>query len=281
MPAKSLTSNEQLNAIKTWRYLRLSMAVLVVGLGVAVLYEHRKAHCFQTSISAYYYTPVHGYFVGALLAIGVSLFCLKGSTGPEDILLNAAGMLAPVVALVPTADPGHCASVLGTTADRNANIANNVWALIAVGILAGAILAVLTVRAPGPAGRSVVIGWLVGLFVFCAVALVFWFGRPFFIDHAHWIAAGAMFACIFAVVVVNALHIRSRPDPPPLQRAARRAYIAIAGLMAGASIVIGAAALAGWGHAVIAIEVALIVLFAAFWVIQTVELWDEGLRPAT
>ena len=34
----------------------------------------------------------------------------------------------------------------------------------------------------------------------------------------------------------------------------------------------------GWDHAVLWIEGVLIVLFAAFWMIQTQELWDEGLR---
>ena len=73
--------------------------------------------CFQTSISAYYYTPVHGVFIGALVAVGTCLICLRGNTDAEDILLNLAGMFAPVVALVPTPGTGSCGSVL-TTADN-------------------------------------------------------------------------------------------------------------------------------------------------------------------
>src|SRR3954453_19642354 len=146
--ADALTHEEQVNAIKTWRYLRLAMVVLVVGLAASIAYERAKVHpgCFQTSISAYYYTPVQGFFVGALVSIGVCLFCLKGSTDAEDILLNLAGMFAPVVALVPTPGPGACASVLGTTRDRDVNIANNVTALLVVGLIALVILAALAIH---------------------------------------------------------------------------------------------------------------------------------------
>jgi hypothetical protein len=46
-------------AVKTWRYLRVAMVVVVFGLGVSIAYERSKVRpgCFQTSISAYYYTP--------------------------------------------------------------------------------------------------------------------------------------------------------------------------------------------------------------------------------
>jgi hypothetical protein len=97
------------------------MVGLVAGLGVSIAYEYWKVEpdCLQTSISAYYYTPVHGYFIGGLVAIGVCLFCLKGSTDLEDTLLNLAGMFALIVALVPTPGTGDCASLLGTTHDRD------------------------------------------------------------------------------------------------------------------------------------------------------------------
>lgn len=35
-----------------------------------------------------------------------------------------------------------------------------------------------------------------------------------------------------------------------------------------------------WQHWLFVLEATLIILFAAFWVVQTVELWDEGLRRA-
>lgn len=57
------------------------------------------------SLSAFYYTPARGLFVGTLVAIGVALVAYRGYTRGENRLLNAAGTLAIVVALFPTDDP--------------------------------------------------------------------------------------------------------------------------------------------------------------------------------
>ena len=87
----------------TWRYLRLAIVVMVVALGASVLYEHARTgtRCWQPSISSYYYTAAQSAVVGALVAIGVCLICLRGNTDWEDILLNVAGACAPVAALSP------------------------------------------------------------------------------------------------------------------------------------------------------------------------------------
>ena len=78
--------------IKTWRHLRLGMIALVIALAAAVSYEivRRGGDCVQTSISAYHYTHAQAIFVGSLIAIGACLICLRGSTEPEDNMLNLA-----------------------------------------------------------------------------------------------------------------------------------------------------------------------------------------------
>jgi hypothetical protein len=137
------------------------MIVLVAGLAVSIVTEWiaRDADCFQTSISAYYYTSVHAYFIGALVSIGVCLFCLKGNTEGEDVLLNLAGMFAPVVALVPTPDPGQCGVVRGTTKHVHDNVVNNITALLVVGLISLVILAALSSRAlPSQAARRLLRG---------------------------------------------------------------------------------------------------------------------------
>src|SRR5262245_35426474 len=101
----------KLDAIKTYRYLRLGMVAMVVLLSVSVAIERSKVECWQTSISAYYYTPVRAVLVGALVAVGLGLIVIKGSTWFEDATLNIAGMFAPVVAFAPTSDAGSCWSV--------------------------------------------------------------------------------------------------------------------------------------------------------------------------
>jgi hypothetical protein len=273
-PQRLLSREEQVNAVKTWRYLRLAMVALIVGLGVSIAFEWWKVEpdCFQTSISAYYYTPVHGYFVGALVSIGVCLFCLKGNTPAEDILLDLAGMFALLVALVPTPGTGSCASVLGTTLDRDVNIANNVTALLAVGFLGLVILAVLAPR--DPPTRPEIIGYAVAAVVWLATALLFWLDRDFFVRNAHYTAAVLMFICILVVVGINALGYKQKTGARPR----RNPYVAVAVAMVASAASIGLAGLVGWDYWIIAIEAALISLFASFWVIQTRELWDQGLR---
>src|SRR5205807_1298280 len=86
----------------------LTMILLTAGLVCSILFELSKTNCFQPSISAYYYTPVRNYFVGAIIGIAVCLLCLRGNGPVEDVFLNIAGTLAPVVALVPTPETGWC-----------------------------------------------------------------------------------------------------------------------------------------------------------------------------
>jgi FtsH-binding integral membrane protein len=210
--------------------------------------------------------------VGVLVSVGVCLFCLKGSTDREDVLLNLAGMFALVVALVPTRGTGSCASVLGTAHDRDVNIANNFTALLAVGLLGLLILAFLATK--NRPTRPEFIGFAVAALVFIATALIFWWDRDFFVRYAHYTAAVLMFTCILIVVGLNALSYKDKTDAT----SPRNRYAAVAGAMLGSSAVITLAGILGWDHWVLVIEAALIGLFAVFWLIQTIELWHEGLR---
>jgi hypothetical protein len=68
----------------------------------------------QPSMSAYYHTGMRNVFVGVLFAIGGALYLYKGFSRAEDYVLNAAGALAVVVALVPTRPPGTPHTVAST-----------------------------------------------------------------------------------------------------------------------------------------------------------------------
>ena len=102
--------------LTTYRYLRISLIAVLLLLASAVVVQTVWSNKgwpplwgdphWETSISYYYWTPVRAVFVGALMAMGVSMVVLKADNEVEDILLNIAGVLAPVVALVPT--PKHC-----------------------------------------------------------------------------------------------------------------------------------------------------------------------------
>jgi hypothetical protein len=265
-----------LYAIKTWRYLRLAIVAVVIGLGVAVAAERLKVTpgCFQTSISAYFYTPVRGYFVGALIGIAVCLVCLRGSTDTEDVLLNLAGMFAPIVAFVPTPSVGSCTSVHVATQGLNKSIANNMIALLAVGALGLVVGGIMIARDGDERTPSGLIAYAAAITIWVATTLVFALARYSFVRNAHYIAAVLMFLCILAVAVVNAVDYKSKRPGKSL----KNRYTAIAAAMVASSVVIGIAGALGWRYWIIVIEATLISLFAVFWVTQTWELWTPGLR---
>ncbi|MGL5850040.1 MAG: hypothetical protein ACRCZD_04570, partial [Phycicoccus sp.] len=123
-------------AVTTYRYIRIAIVALLALLGVSVFLEWwaTSRECVQGSISEYIYTPVDSVFVGVLVAVGICLVALKGSTPGEDVLLNIAGMLAPAVAFVPTQPVGECRSVPLVRSDIPSSVANNVEALLVVGV---------------------------------------------------------------------------------------------------------------------------------------------------
>lgn len=286
---------------KTYRYLRIGIVAAVVLLGASVLLERGKVapDCWQTSISAYYYTPARAVFVGALMAIGLSLIVIKGSTAWEDVFLNVAGMLAPVVALVPIGNPGECWSIKPEPlpTEKNAagdsvladwvvrNIENNVEALLWAGAAALATSALIAgiafaVGARRGERRTLSDLWtgphrgtffsLLAVLAFLVAGAILFATWDRFEENAHGLAAYAMFGCLAAAAVVNALECR---------KYGLRWYVRLYGLIA---VLMGAAALLvlvkGWDHKTLVLEIVEIGLFAGFWIVQTRELWHRTVR---
>ena len=83
----------------SYRYLRIAPIISVVMLLTAVAIQRTRADCWQTSISAYYFTAAHSAFVATLCAIGVGLIVYKGNSDTEDVILNFAGFFAFIVAM--------------------------------------------------------------------------------------------------------------------------------------------------------------------------------------
>ena len=269
-------------AIKTYRYLRLAMVTMIFLLAVSLVIEWGKTdpHCWQTSISAYYYTPAQAIVVGTLIAIGACMVAIKGNTEGEDILLNVGGMLAPAVALVPTPGAGECRSVPMTVSDTSANIANNMAALFVTGVVILGITITIALRArqsgTGDWDRRHVAGLVVATVVLGGGIAWFAWNRSGFTTGAHYTAAAILFVCIGGVVVLNAKEYRRKV---PSKRPTVNRYSIIAAAMAASLVVMGLWKwIFGWEHAVLWIEGALITLFALFWLSQTQELWHEGLR---
>jgi hypothetical protein len=271
--------------IKTYRYLRLSMVMLTVLLGISVGYASIEGKKVLDSISSYYYTPAHSVFVGCLVAIGVGLIALRGNTDVEDVFLNLAGMLAPIVAFVPCwrGEP---------TDDTVRQIENNVWSMLATSLLVVVVAAVVAKwgRTLGEAGAlkpSDVVGLTIALVMVLAAAAWFALWHDGFIHGAHYTAAISMFVFIALAVLVNtkrgarfvawiADHVshdpgrRERWNP---QRDGRshfgRAYGWVFALMIAVQALWSLSAV--WDQTILAVEASMIGLFAVFWALQT---WD-------
>lgn len=256
----------------TWRYLRLAMVAVLIGLLVSVVIERVKVHpgCFQASISAYYYTPVRAVFVAALVTLGVCLICLRGSTDIEDLLLNVAGMLAPVVAFVPTPDYVRtCTSVPVPAEHASANVANNIVALLIVSgvalLIIGGVLVFTQTTLPAR------IGGAIGVLLWVTTLVVFLVARDVFLDNAHNVAATALFLCIVGAAIDNAVDTK-RP-------ALHALYIALAAAMLAALVIIAVVGtVTGWEYWTIVLELVVLGLFVVFWLVQTRDLWSDGIR---
>jgi hypothetical protein len=275
----------------TYRYLRVSIVTLALLLGVSLLIElgWGTGEPFG-SISGYYYSPVRSVFVGTLVAIGPALIALKGRPGWEDTLLDLAGMVIPIVAFVPTPyqfGAGVCPS--GTVAcvppDLVPAVDNNVAALLVVGAL-GLAFAWWQRRFLTDRTKRVGLWIATGLWL----AFVVWFtqGHASFLKGAH-VAAATLFFTLVAGVAFNAgRNVQTRGALRGLSPAGYSAwYRAIGTLM----IVVVAAALAfygvsawrgfePWFYTVFAVEAVLLMLFVTFWVLQTMENWDDEAAEA-
>ena len=265
---------EDTSGRETYRTLRLATLVVAVFLGMGVLTQRVNAGCWQTSISAYYWTAAHSVFVAALCAVGVALVVNKGNTYIEDVVLNYAGFFAFGVAMVPTPREPLCGGPgLPVGFDPAQLVRNNVLAVLVAGILVEVVEVVLDRRAHrgGPPWVRPV-GWLV-----IAGFMVWYLASPVtFLQHGHVVSAGTMFVGIIVVVLLNGFGARHSSSGPTFGRL----YDTIAGAMAAtlvAAIVVAVTGHAG-DHVVIVVETLLIVEFTAFWLVQTVELWNVRTR---
>ena len=267
------------DVLYTYRYLRAGMIALLLMLLFAVAYEGiADGGCFLGSISAYYFTPARTVFVGALFALGALLIVHNARSAEEDVLLDFSGFMAFVVAMVPTVPDGACGPTPTLTTLEVANaVRNNIWALIVVAVLAAIVRYVLARR--GELVISATPGSRIASIV-CGVVLVvelgfFLWKRDSFIHLSHGIAAATMVAGVIAVMVLNALY------QPSTERGVkfRRSYYALAVLLgvALAGTVALHLAIEGFAHIILVAEVVIIVLFGAFWVVQTVEVWPTEL----
>ena len=264
------------DVLYTYRYVRGGMVALLLMLVLSVLLEALvSSGCFLGSISGYYFTPARTVFVGALFALGALLIVHKGRSPEEDVLLDFSGFMAFVVAMVPTVPDRACGPTPSlTTLEVSNAVRNNIWTLIIVAVAAAIVRAVLARR--GQLVRATSTGSRVAS-IACGLVLVvelgfFLWQRDSFIHVSHGLAAGTMVAGVIAVMVLNAF------SQPEHERGSRfkKIYLALAVTLALA--LLGTVSLHlfihGFSHLILVAELVVILLFGAFWVVQTAELWQ-------
>ena len=271
---------------RTYRYLRASIVALALLLSVSLVLEFlRFGEAVERfgSISGYYYSPVRSVFVGALVALGPALIALKGRPGWEDTLLDLAGMLIPVVALVPTPRrqlSGVCLDGSQTciSPDLMPAVRNNVTALIIVGLAVLVFAWWNTRRAQDDATRAGV-RWAMGTWALFTVVFLVW--DEWFFKVAHNAAAIPFFCLIALFAFLTGHRAPGRSVVPVLSpRWYSTIYRAVSALMLVTILVTllyyGLGWLLGfatWDYTVFLVESVLLVLFVVFWSFQTAENW--------
>ena len=266
------------DVLRTYRYLRLAMVLLVLMLGGALLLQIVADDGeLEQSISAYYYTPVRSVFVAALCAIGTCLIVHRGRSDLEDVLLNAAGFLAFFVAFVPTRPETDCVpdDLAKEVTDA---ITNNTWAILAAGLVAF-VVALFLVPPDERSVRTTASRIALGASVLVYVGLaVFFIGFPDqFTCYGHNTAAISLFVGVVAVVVLNALALarrRAAHSGRSVRSHLLNRYSVGFLVMLAAAAVVGVLAGGGLAEWVFWLEAVLIAGFLGFWLMQTFELWQ-------
>lgn len=271
---------------RTYRYVRIGIAATVLVIGLSVAFAVPEVGLLP-SISAYYYTPARNGFVGALIAACFGLLALSGR-GVERNLLDAAALLAPIIALVPTPlYPGGIPGVEATCPaetpcvplEVRADVANGLATYLVVGaVLVGVALAIR--RAQGLAWRQVAASLVVTVFVLGAVALTWWLAPGALLALGHFAATGLFFLVIAAVAVWNAFPHAADPRWVQPSRALAVTNIAIA-----AALVVDIAVLVAFiarGEIpdaevppIFVCEFVALGLFGLFWALQSAQKWRD------
>ena len=282
-----MSTSYQFDLLRTYRYLRLAMVLLVVLLFISVTtYINSSSGQMLQSISASYYTPVRAVFVSSLCAVGTCLIVYQGNTDVEDVLLNGSGFFAFIVGFVPTRPEEKCVASAIPKDVRDA-ISNNVTALMAVAVIAFLVVMGIQLFATPASERELSKGAGAALafsvVAFLGLAGFYVFNRAGFMCHGHNTAAILLFIGIVAVVFVSGRGLarkQAKEDGRPVRAHLWNRYFWGFVLMVVSIAVIAITGpWLGWlDHWVFWLEAALIAQFGTFWLTQTIELWREPRR---
>jgi hypothetical protein len=275
-------------SLRTYRYLRIALGGMIVVIFVSVAIVAIGRGELGGSISGYYYTPARSAFVGALIAAAVALLALSGHRA-ERALLDGAGLLAPLIAVVatPIRDAEACGSDATCVPEGNLpGIENGVLTYLVIGT-AGWLTVLVLVLARKVSLQVAGISLVVATAVLALVAGLWFLARPVFLSVVHFGAAAIFFLLIGTIAV---LHLRGRADSPDPARWMKVVYGIVAIGMVVVVILAVVAIIDERIHPdaglllpvppVFACEVAALLLFLVFWVVQSIQRWNDEAAQA-
>lgn len=261
---------------RTYRYVRLSLVGAVVLLFVAIALT-ASMHGSLGSVSAAYFTPARDVFVGSVFAISLALLSLSGRS-LSQALLDYAALVAPLIAIVPTArEPARAEGAVALPLLDAGDLAVGVNAFLIVasfGVAVSLVMALVQGTLTAAVGCAIAVAGL----IVAAVAGWWLLGPQSFIQGAHVTAATVFFALMAAVAALAAWGATKRSRRRSVY-ALIAAGIALSLVFLALVVVLdsrGFDLAAAWGTPIVLIaESAALVLFAAFWVMQTIEFWND------
>jgi hypothetical protein len=267
--------------LAVYRDLRVGLAVTAVMVAAAIIIEWMATDCWQAALSEYFYTSAHSIFIAALLGLATLFFVYRGSSDTEDALLTLAGVAALVAALVPQGRPEVCTPAFLPDDVKFETVVRPNLVAVVVALVLGWALTMLKHKYNRSQQSRSAGGTLALYFLRLVVAggLIVLFVRPdLFRDHAHG-AAGVLLLSAFIATVFTSAYLAKREEPSTDRRNYGQFYKWIAWamlltLIAVVTVHIRHPELFGvlW---VTILESAVFLGFCAYWVVQTIDLWDS------
>jgi hypothetical protein len=294
---RTLSADPKITPRRTYRYLRLVMIGTVVAIFLAVGLTWREYEKLIPTISHFFYTPAGIVFVGSLIAAAAAMLALSGD-GAQQVLLDVAAMLAPIIALVPTnADnailrnlrqdlcPDGTSACVPPPFDGYATIGMTVWC-IAVPVVLLLALGIGIADRLSSGKFTAQFFWTQALCWVVWVAILTWFVgfRDAFFSAGHYVSASAFFVVVTLVALWQAIlgplqtrrELANGEQPTFWQQTLAWVYWFIAALLVGV-ILVGVAIFVGIIHpgpdGMFWVEAWGLIGFGIFWLLQTLQKW--------
>lgn len=272
---------------RTYRYLRLSLIGIVVMISVSIGTYMGGAGPVG-SVSAAYYTAAGAIFVGGIFAVSLALLALSGHSFGQ-VSLDLAAIVAPLIAIVPA--PVFAGDLPGATLDCGSvpepcvpvdfvpTVHNGMTALVVTAVI-GWIAALVFAAVQRTFSTRTVWSLVVSAAIIGATA-AWWLLSPVtFLRSGHVVAAASFFAFIALAALASALDA-GRAGALRF----RAVYLVIAiGIAVDLVLLVGVILVSFLGVTIPDLgdftpvflgEAVALLLFAGFWIVQTVETWND------